>query len=156
MTDEVIDKVLTNPEFIVDLTLKLKEERKLKELALEEKRQLEITLEKNNEWFSTKRVTRFLKIRDLNVWRALKNTAVRIQKTREVLSSSDYNPEITCERKEVFDSNYGKVNSYHCSLWQEVYNFDPRNLKSMSSEEKINLGNKILRAVDSKFWRNLK
>jgi len=157
MTPKTLDNLLDNPKELGLLLIKLSEqrdiERKAKEKALKEKeiecrakekalvenKALEITLDINKEWFSTKRITSVLKINDLNVWRALK----KVSNNAGV------------EMKKVFDANYGTVNSYHYTIWEKAYGFNPKDLTLMGDGDLKELGKEILKLIAGRVWRTL-
>lgn len=68
-----------------------------------------IELNESKEWYSVKRMESLNPGKTFN-WRDLKRV------------SND----MGCEIKEVFDQNYGTVNAYHVSVWEELY-FDTLN-----------------------------
>lgn len=98
-TDDVIDKIIENPDFGIELLTKLKEERRQKELLQQE-------LDRSKDWYSIKRVAAIngvsWKIFD---WRKLKSVG----------SKMGY------DVKKIFDANYGEVNTYHREVWEAVY-----------------------------------
>ncbi len=98
-TDQVIDRILENPDFGIELLTKLKTERA-------EKERLQQELDRSKDWYSIKRVAALngvsWKIFD---WRRLKETGAQM----------GYGV------KKIFDANYGEVNTYHKSVWEKAY-----------------------------------
>ena len=72
----------------------------------EEKKQLQIELDKSKEWYSIKRVA---SINDISWkkldWRKLKRESI-LQDVKII---------------KIFDANYGEVNTYHKSVWKAIY-----------------------------------
>lgn len=98
-TDNIIEKILENPDFGIELLIKLKEERK-------EKERLQQELDQSKDWYSIKRVAALNGVswKKFN-WRLLKETGA----------------EMGYEVKKIFDANYGEVNTYHKDVWEKVY-----------------------------------
>lgn len=99
MTPETIEKVLADPDTIIQLATTLKLER-AKRQALEEE------LDRSKEWYSIKRVAHMngRSHKDFD-WRRLKRESER----------QGYGI------KKIFDANYGFVNTYHMDVWEAVY-----------------------------------
>ena len=79
---------------------------KAKQKALEEKKQLQIELDQNKEWYSIKRVAGIHGVswKSFN-WRILKAKS----------------KEMGYEVVKIFDANYGEVNTYHVDVWEQCY-----------------------------------
>lgn len=98
-TDQVIDKILENPDFGIELLTKLKKERA-------EKEQLQQELDRSKEWYSIKRVAALNGVNWKTFdWRRLK----------EIGAQMGYGV------KKIFDANYGEVNTYHKEVWEKAY-----------------------------------
>jgi len=98
-TDQVIDKILENPDFGIELLTKLKEERA-------EKERLQPELDKSKDWYSIKRVAALNGVSWKTFdWRRLKETGAQMR----------YGV------KKIFDANYGEVNTYHKEVWEKAY-----------------------------------
>lgn len=98
-TDHVIDKILENPDFGIELLTKLKEERA-------EKERLQQELDRGKDWYSIKRVAALNGVNWKTFdWRRLKKTG----------SQMGYGV------KKIFDANYGEVNTYHKDVWEKAY-----------------------------------
>lgn len=98
-TDRVIDKILKNPDFGIELLTKLKEERA-------EKDRLQQELDRSKDWYSIKRVAALNGVSWKTFdWRRLK----------EIGSQMGYGV------KKIFDANYGEVNTYHKKVWEKAY-----------------------------------
>ena len=99
MTSATIEKILSDPDTIIQLATELKAER-AKRTALESE------LDRSKEWYSIKRVAhingRSHKEFD---WRKLKKESERM----------GYGV------RKIFDANYGEVNIYHMDVWEKVY-----------------------------------
>lgn len=98
-TDQVIDRILENPDFGIELLTKLKEERA-------EKERLQQELDRSKDWYSIKRVAALNGVSWKTFdWRKLKKTGSQI----------GYGV------KKIFDANYGEVNTYHKEVWEKAY-----------------------------------
>lgn len=98
-TDQVIDKILENPDFGIELLTKLKVERA-------EKERLQQELDRSKDWYSIKRVAALNGVSWKTFdWRRLKETGEQM----------GYGV------KKIFDANYGEVNTYHKSVWEKAY-----------------------------------
>lgn len=99
MTPETIEKVLADPDTIIQLATTLKLERSKRQA-------LEAELDRSREWYSIKRVAHMngRSHKDFN-WRRLK----------EESEKQGYGV------KKIFDANYGEVNTYHINVWEKVY-----------------------------------
>ncbi len=98
-TDQLINKILENPDFGIELLTKLKKERV-------EKERLQQELDRSKDWYSIKRVAALNGVSWKTFdWHRLKET--RIQMGYGV--------------KKIFDANYGEVNTYHKEVWEKVY-----------------------------------
>ncbi len=98
-TDQVIDKILENPDFGIELLSKLKEERA-------EKERLQQELDQSKDWYSIKRVAALNGVSWKTFdWRRLKDTGAQMG----------------YRVKKIFDANYGEVNTYHKKVWEKAY-----------------------------------
>lgn len=98
-TDQVIDRILENPDFGIELLTKLKEERA-------EKERLQQELDRSRDWYSIKRVAALNGVNWKTFdWRRLKATGAQM----------GYGV------KKIFDANYGEVNTYHKKVWEKAY-----------------------------------
>jgi len=98
-TDNVIDRMIENPDFGIELLMKLKEERRQKEKLQQE-------LDRSKDWYSIKRVA------------ALNGVSWKTFKWRKLKEAGD---RMGYEVKKIFDANYGEVNTYHRKVWEKVY-----------------------------------
>lgn len=99
ITAPKIEEILKNPDIIINLAMALKEER-TKANALESE------LDRSKEWYSIKRVA---KINDVD-WQTFNWRKLKVASEKSGLGV-----------KKIFDANYGEVNTYHCSVWEQVY-----------------------------------
>lgn len=98
-TDQVIDRILENPDFGIELLTKLKVERA-------EKERLQQELDRSKDWYSIKRVAALNGVSWKTFdWRRLKETGA----------------EMGYGVKKIFDANYGEVNTYHKEVWEKAY-----------------------------------
>lgn len=99
MTPETIQKVLSDPDTIIQLATTLKAEQSKRQA-------LEAELDRSKEWYSIKRVAHMngRSHKDFD-WRRLKDESVKL----------GYGV------KKIFDANYGEVNTYHMNVWAKVY-----------------------------------
>jgi prophage antirepressor-like protein len=106
LTEATTEKLIANPDLIIELATALKNERSENRLLLDEKSQLETELDESKEYYTVKRVACINGIswKQLD-WRKLKNSS----------QAMEY------EVKKIFDANYGNVNSYHVSVWKYEY-----------------------------------
>lgn len=98
-TDQVIDRILENPDFGIELLTKLKTERA-------EKERLQQELDRSKDWYSIKRVAALNGVSWKTFdWRRLKETGAQM----------GYGV------RKIFDANYGEVNTYHKEVWEKAY-----------------------------------
>lgn len=98
-TDQLINKILENPDFGIELLTKLKKERV-------EKERLQQELDRSKDWYSIKRVAALNGVSWKTFdWHRLKETGIQM----------GYGV------KKIFDANYGEVNTYHKEVWEKVY-----------------------------------
>lgn len=105
-TDNVIDKILDNPDFGIELLTKVKLERTARIAAEKEKEALQEQLDISKDWYSIKRVAAMNGVdwKTFN-WRKLKEKSI----------------ELGYGIKKIFDANYGEVNTYHKDAWEAAY-----------------------------------
>ena len=105
-TDNVIDNILSNPDFGIKILTELKEERIARIAAEEEKEKLQQELDYSKDWYSIKRVAAMNGVdwKTFN-WRKLKEKSI----------------ELGYGVKKIFDANYGEVNTYHRDAWEVTY-----------------------------------
>lgn len=101
-----VDDLLDNPDLLIGVATKLKEERARNKQLSEDKERLQIELDGSMEWLSIKRVAAVngMSHKDLD-WRALK-------KAGEAMGYGT---------RKTFYANYGTVNTYHRKVWAVVY-----------------------------------
>lgn len=106
MTEATIKKVLSDPDAIIQLATTLKEEQEKRRLLEAQNEALKTELDESQEWYSIKRVANLNNIswRSLD-WKKLKAAGER----------HGFHP------KKVFDPNFGQVNVYHRTVWEEAY-----------------------------------
>jgi prophage antirepressor-like protein len=105
-TDNVIDNILNNPDFGIELLTRLKSERVARIAAEEEKERLQEELDYSKDWYSIKRVAAMNGVEWKKFkWRRLKEKSI----------------ELGYGVKKIFDANYGEVNTYHRDVWEAVY-----------------------------------
>lgn len=105
-TDNVIDNILNNPDFGIELLTRLKSERAARIAAEEEKERLQEELDYSKDWYSIKRVAAMNGVEWKKFkWRRLKEKSI----------------ELGYGVKKIFDANYGEVNTYHRDVWEAVY-----------------------------------
>lgn len=105
-TDNVIDNILNNPDFGIELLTRLKSERAARIAAEEEKERLQEELDYSKDWYSIKRVAAMNGVEWKKFkWRRLKEKSI----------------ELGYGVKKIFDVNYGEVNTYHRDVWEAVY-----------------------------------
>ena len=99
MTDNLIEKLANNPDLVICIATKLKEERK-------RNNELQAQLDTSKDWYSIKRVAAMngVEWKAFN-WRLLKDKSI----------------ELGYGVKKIFDANYGEVNTYHREVWENVY-----------------------------------
>lgn len=105
-TDNVINKILDDPDFGIKILTELKEERIARMTAEEEKEKLQQELDYSKDWYSIKRVAAMNGVdwKTFN-WRKLKEKSI----------------ELGYGIKKIFDANYGEVNTYHRNAWEAAY-----------------------------------
>lgn len=108
-TDKVIDDILNNPDFGIELLTKVKQERQARIKAEKERNSLQIELDKSKEYYTIKRMEKLNPDKKFN-WRLLKSESEKLHKPA----------------KDVFDNNYGTVKAYHVDVWESLY-FDTLN-----------------------------
>jgi hypothetical protein len=77
----------------------------------EEKKDLQIQLDQEKQWYSVKRIKALGYLPDIkvhNIWRPLKKWC--IENDYQIIS--------------IFDANYGDVKTYHADSWKAVYGLD--------------------------------
>lgn len=105
-TDNVIDNILNNPDFGIELLTRLKSERAARIAAEEEKERLQEELDYSKDWYSIKRVAAMNGVEWKKFkWRRLKEKSI----------------ELGYGVKKIFDANYGEVNTYHRDVREAVY-----------------------------------
>ena len=105
-TDNVIDNILNNPDFGIELLTRLKSERAARIAAEEENERLQEELDYSKDWYSIKRVAAMNGVEWKKFkWRRLKEKSI----------------ELGYGVKKIFDANYGEVNTYHRDVWEAVY-----------------------------------
>lgn len=107
MKDVLINRIEEPlPQSYPDALRALAVEVEAKEKLMLENKELETQLDYSKEWYSIKRVAQMNGVpwRKIN-WRKLKNASLK-----------NNNPP-----EKIFDANYGEVNVYHCSAWEEAY-----------------------------------
>lgn len=105
-TDNVIDNILNNPDFGIELLTRLNSERAARIAAEEEKERLQEELDYSKDWYSIKRVAAMNGVEWKKFkWRRLKEKSI----------------ELGYGVKKIFDANYGEVNTYHRDVWEAVY-----------------------------------
>lgn len=105
-TDNVIDNILNNPDFGIELLTRLKSERAARIAAEEEKERLQEELDYSKDWYSIKRVAAMNGVEWKKFkWRRLKEKSI----------------ELGYGVKKIFDANYGEVNTYHRDVCEAVY-----------------------------------
>jgi phage regulator Rha-like protein len=94
------------PETFLQAMERVVEIEKQRLLAVAKADSLQITLDESKEWMSIKRIAKLNDIpwREIS-WRKLKNAKASI----------------SWKPKKIFDANYGEVNIYHTSAWEEAY-----------------------------------
>ena len=106
MTPDTIEKLISNPDTIIQLATALKEEQEKRLALMGENIQLKSELDKSKEWYSIKRVARINGVSHRRFdWRKLK---------RESVAQGH-------GVRKIFDANYGEVNVYHMNVWERVY-----------------------------------
>lgn len=105
-TDNVINKILDDPDFGIKILTELKEERIARIAVEEEKEKLQQELDYSKDWYSIKRVAAMNGVdwKTFN-WRKLKEKSI----------------ELGYGVKKIFDANYGEVNTYHRDAWEAAY-----------------------------------
>lgn len=105
-TDNVINKILDDPDFGIKILTELKEERIARIAVEEEKEKLQQELDYSKDWYSIKRVAAMNGVnwKTFN-WRKLKEKSI----------------ELGYGVKKIFDANYGEVNTYHRDVWEAAY-----------------------------------
>jgi phage anti-repressor protein len=122
---KAMQEILDDPDKFLDLAIKLREERNkaIREKALigstreatamatasvavRKQKKLEVMIDESREWATIKRVE--ISTGNKYNWREMKRVS----------------QELGIRPKKVFDANYGEVNSYHGSVWLEVYRID--------------------------------
>ena len=112
ITSEVLPQIRKNgsyvqsPQSYIEALECLLASEKAKQKALEEKKQLQIELDQNKEWYSIKRVAG---IHGVN-WKSF-NWRILKAKSKEM----------GYEVVKIFDANYGEVNTYHVDVWEQCY-----------------------------------
>ena len=106
MTPATIEKLISDPDTIIQLATALKEEQEKRLALMGENIQLKSELDKSKEWYSIKRVARINGVSHRRFdWRKLK---------RESVAQGH-------GVRKIFDANYGEVNVYHMNVWERVY-----------------------------------
>lgn len=101
-----VDDLLDNPDLLIGVATKLKEERARNKQLSAEKERLQIELDSSMEWLSIKRVAAINGMSHKNIdWRALKSAG----------EAMGYGT------RKIWDANYGSVNTYHRKVWRAVY-----------------------------------
>ncbi len=117
VTDEVLpsirkngmyaeDELLDNPDLLIKIILKLKQERENRKQIEKEKQALQIELDSSKEWYSIKRVA------------ALNGVSWKTFDWKKLKAKS---LELGLGIRKIFDANYTEVNTYHSSVWEAVY-----------------------------------
>ncbi len=100
------DELLDNPDLLIKIILKLKQERENRKQIEKEKQALQIELDSSKEWYSIKRVAALNGVSWKTFdWKKLKARSL----------------ELGLGIRKIFDANYTEVNTYHRSVWEEVY-----------------------------------
>jgi phage regulator Rha-like protein len=94
------------PQTYIEALEAFLESKKAEEKLLAENTKLQITLDESKEWMSIKKVANHNHVS----WREI--SSVKLKRA---------DASIVHEPKPIFDANYGKVNAYHVSAWEETY-----------------------------------
>jgi len=105
------DDLLNNPDLLIEVAKKLKEERDLRIQEEQQRKLLEIKLDTSSEWYTIKR---FAQEHGMN-WRNVGDLSGRGQGWKKLKAlSAEHGYDI----QRSFDANYGSVNAYHRDMFE--------------------------------------
>ncbi len=106
MTPPTIEKMLENPDILIDLCMTLKAEREKSKALAENLEEKTAQLDESKDWYTIKRVAALNGIDWHEIsWKVLKDASLFME----------------CDVKKIFDANYGEVNAYHIDVWRREY-----------------------------------